>query len=110
MIVGQRMVRETDGMRGQVVQNGPELRILYLDRGEERLALKTERWIADAIRPGPMRPEEKRLVALYADRALRAYERNEPLRWWEPPALTDMPYDTGLIAAIERYLSERETR
>lgn len=104
------MVRIDDGQRGVVAQNGPELRILYLDRGEERLALKSEKWVPDEFVPGPLRMEERYLVALYADRALRAYELNEPHRYWEKPALTDVPYDPGLLRVIADYLGSRETK
>lgn len=110
MILGERMVRVADGQRGVVAQNGPELRILYLDRGQERLALKSEKWVKDEMKPGPMRAEEMYLVALHADRALHAYESHSPLKWWEKPALTDVPYDKGLIEVIRAYLMSRETR
>ena len=110
LVLGARMIRVADGQRGVVAQNGPELRILYLDRGEERLALRSEQWVLDELKPGPIRAEEAHLVALYADRALRAYECNEPLKWWEKPALTDVPYDTGLIEVVAAYLVSRQTR
>ena len=110
MIVGQRMVRVNDGQRGVVAQNGPELRILYLDRGNERLALKSEKWVPDELKPGPLRAEEIYLIALHADRALQAHELNQPHKWWEKPALTDVPYDPGLIAVIRDYLQSRETK
>ena len=110
MILGERMVRVADGQRGVVAQNGPELRVLYLDRGQERLALKSEKWVPDIVKPGPMRAEERYLVALHADRALQAYETNAPFKWWEKPALTDVPYDQGLIEAIQAYLTSRETK
>lgn len=110
MILGERMVRVADGQRGVVAQNGPELRILYLDRGQERLAQKSERWVPDELKPGPLRQEEMYLVALHADRALHAYETNAPLKWWEKPALTDVPYDKGLIDAVREYLQSRETK
>lgn len=104
------MLRLDDGQRGIVCQNGPELRIVYIDRGEERLAAKSELWEAAAFKPGPLRAEERLLIAQHADRALRAYECNEPLKWWEQPMVSDVPYDTGLMRAIDAYLSERETR
>lgn len=110
MILGERMVRVADGQRGVVARSGPELRILYLDRGSERLAAKSEKWVPDTLKPGPMRAEEMYLVALHADRALHAYETNAPLKWWEKPALTDVPYDQGLIDVVQRYLESRETK
>jgi hypothetical protein len=110
MTPGKRMVRLNDGQRGVVCQNGPELRIVYLDRGSERIAAKSEKWEPDELKPGPLRDEEMYLVALYADRALRAYECNEPLRYWEKPALTDVPYDAGLLRVVREYISSRVTR
>jgi hypothetical protein len=104
------MVRENDGMKGIVGQDGPELRIIYLDRGEERLALKSEKWLPDELKPGPLRSEEKLLIALHADRALRAYERSEPLKSWERVCSSADPYDEGLVQAILQYLAQRPTR
>lgn len=110
LVFGQRMVRLDDGQKGVVIQSGPDLRIQYLDRGEARIALKSERWALDEILPGPLRPEEKVLIALYADRALHAYERNQPLKSWEKPQLGDVRYDIGLVEVILRYLAKRPTR
>lgn len=108
MKLGERMLRLDDGQRGVVAMNGPELRIVYTDRGEERLAAKSEKWAPDELRPGPLRAEERVLVALYADRALRAIERHEPHKTWEPPSLDAEAYDRGLVHAIVAYLSDRE--
>lgn len=102
------MVRVDDGMRGVVAQNGPELRIVYSDRGEERIAPKSERWVAEEPAPGPLRLEEKRAIAHYADRALRAYERHEPHRYWQPVRLDEPPYDPGLVEIVVEYLTARE--
>ena len=109
MKLGQRMVRVDDGMKGTVSQNGPELRIVYNDRGEERIALRSERWVPDELKPGPLRSEEMATIAWYADRALRAFERNEPLRYWEPADIDETPYDEGLTRVIIDYLAARET-
>jgi hypothetical protein len=110
MKLGQRMVRLDDGMRGVVALNGPDLRVVYVDRGEERVAPKTEKWAPDEIKPGPLLQAEIHVIALYADRALRAYERNEPHRFWETPKMSDEPYDSGLVRVIADYLGSRETR
>jgi hypothetical protein len=110
MKLGQRMVRLEDGMRGVVAQNGPELRIVYVDRGEERMANKSERWSLDELRPGPLREEEQVLIALHADRALRAYERHEPLKSWEEVHAATAPYDEGLFNVIVQYLMARTSR
>lgn len=110
LIFGQRMVRISDGMQGVVAQDGPELRIAYIDRGEERLAGKAEKWTPDELVLGPLRPAERFLIAATCDRALRAYEKNEPHRYWETIPLTYKPYDERLMEVIEAYLTERETR
>lgn len=109
MKLGQRMRRLEDGQRGVVAQNGPELRIVYVDRGEERMALKSEKWVPDEIRPGPLRDEEKLAVAIVADRALRAYEKNEPHKFWETLDQNAPAYDPGLVRLIVDYLTSRET-
>lgn len=110
MKLGQRMIRLEDGMKGIVAQNGPELRIVYQDRGEERMALRNERWVPDELRPGPLRAEEKATVAWYADKALEAYEKNQPLKFWEKPDVHhDECYDQGLVEVIVGYLTSRET-
>jgi hypothetical protein len=110
LVFGQRMIRLEDGQRGRVLQNGPELRIIYVDRGEDRVALKSESWVRDAIEPGPLREVEQVLIALHADRALRAYERNEPLKSWEQVQAGVAPYDEGLFDVIIAYLMKRTTR
>jgi hypothetical protein len=109
LVFGQRMVRLDDGMQGSVAQDGPDLRIVYIDRGEERLAAKSERWLVDELKPGPLLRDEKFIIARCADRALRAFEKNEPHKTWEPIRVTDAPYDPGLIQTILDYLSQRET-
>jgi len=109
LIFGQRMVRLDDGMQGTVAQDGPELRIVYLDRGEERMAAKSERWRVDELVPGPLRPSERFLIAATCDRALRAYECNEPHKYWETIPLTYRAYDEGLMDVIDEYLIRRET-
>lgn len=116
MKTGQRLVRLEDGMVGTVelVQMPGavegERRIVFYDRGERRIANKSERWVSAEPPPVPLRAEEKFLIALHADKALRAYERNEPLKVWEKPKLSDEPYDSELVVAILAYLSEREIR
>ncbi len=114
MKIGQKMLRLDDGMVGTVElvippgMEQPEKRIIYTDRGERRLASKQERWVTTEAPPLPLRAEEKFLIAMHADKALRAYERNEPLRYWEQPKLSDEPYDNELIVAILAFLSQRE--
>jgi hypothetical protein len=107
MKLGQQMIRQDDGQKGLVAQQAGELRIVYLDRGESRVAGKGEKWVPDELPEGPMRVEEMVLVALYADRALRAIERHEPHRTWETPTPRDETYDRGLVRVIVDYLSDR---
>lgn len=109
LTLGQRMVRLSDGMKGVVQQNGPELRIAYLDRGEELMAAKSEKWAVDELKPGPMLYTERLLIALHADRALRCLERHEPMKWWDSLDSGDV-YDPALVSLIIVYLERRETR
>lgn len=114
MKIGQRLIRLDDGMAGTVElvtmpgSDVPDRRIVYTDRGERRIAGKGEKWVSAEPPPLPLRAEEKFLIALHADKALRAFEKNEPLKVWEKPKLSDEPYDAELVMAILAYLSERE--
>ncbi len=110
LVFGQRMVRLDDGMKGVVIQDGPDLRVAYLLHGEQLIAPKSEKWVADELKPGPMQPVERFMVAACADRALRAYECNEPHKYWETIPLTYKPYDAAFMEAVENYLEQRETR
>jgi hypothetical protein len=115
--VGTRMVRPDDGRRGAVefvtFEAGSnattEPRVVYYDRGERVIAPKREHWEPDELgKRLPLRAEEKLEVALHADRALRAIDQHEPLKFWERPALSAEPYDANLVLAIIAYLSTRE--
>lgn len=114
MKLGQRMMRMDDATVGVVelveLPGGgePERRIVYTDRGERRIAGKAEKWVSAEPIPLPLRAEEKFLIALWADKALRSYEKNEPFKFWEKPKLSDEPYDNELVVAILGYLSRRE--
>jgi len=114
MKIGERMLRLDDGTVGTVelvILPGteiPEKRVVYMDRGERRIGSRNERWVSAEPLPMPLRAEEKFLIALHADKALRAYEKNEPLKFWELPKLSDEPYDNELVVAILTYLSRRE--
>ena len=110
LVFGQRMVRLEDGQKGVVSQHGPELRIVYQDRGEERLAGKSEKWAPDEIALGALKPVEIFLIAATRDRALRAYERNEPHKYWETIPLSYRAHDEGLMRVIEGYLAARGAR
>jgi len=110
LVPGQRMMRLDDGQKGVVALRGSELRVVYVDRGEERLAQKSEKWARDEIEQGSLLPAERFLIAATCDRALRAYERNEPHKYWEIIPPTYVPYDSVLMQVIDAYLSQRRLR
>lgn len=110
------MVRLDDGMRGRVEKvevlgsaGLEELRVVYIDRGERRVAGKREKWLEVERLPGKLLSEEIRLVALAADQQLRAIDRHEPFRWWEHSSQTvSAPHDEGLVEVISHYLARRK--
>jgi hypothetical protein len=107
MKLGQQMIRQDDGQKGLVAQQAGELRIVYLDRGEPRVAGKGEKWVPDELPQGPLRAEERLMVAHYADRALRAIDLHEPHKTWEKINLSWPIHDLGLVNAIVAYLGDR---
>lgn len=102
------MVRVDDGKRGVVELVDGEHRIVYLDRGERLVAPKREKWVAEDTRRAPLRHEEIREVAMEADRALSAIEKNQPRGFWQPLRLDAPVYDQGLVQVITAYLENRE--
>jgi hypothetical protein len=101
------MVRLDDGKAGIVEMVNGEARITYFDRGERIIAAKLEKW--DPVgSASPLREEEIREVAFEADRALRAIEKHEPSRWWQPVRLDQPAYDPGLVEVIVGYLRARQ--
>jgi hypothetical protein len=107
LVEGTPMVRLDDGARGVVANVEGELRVVYQDRGTERVAPKKETWF---VAPEPnrrMRAEEMLEVALVAEKALRALERHEPFKHWEPIDPAAPAYDMGLRQVILRYLRDR---
>ena len=108
LALGQRMIRSDDGKLGLVESHNGEPRILFEDRGEKLVASKAEKW--DVFEPGsgPLRDEEKRLVALTADKVLRAIVRNEPSKLWEPVDPDAAAFDEGLVRVVVDYLGERK--
>lgn len=115
LVVGQRMVRTDDGMRGVVElvtvpgYDLEEKRIVYFDRGESRLAGKREVWEVEKTPPRKLRTEERLKVAVAADRMLLALERNEPHKWWDWNSLTSIRdlHDPELVRLIDDYLAKR---
>lgn len=106
--LGAHMVRLDDGKAGVVEMVNGEARITYWDRGERIVAPKMEKWERMDTRIHPLRDEEIREVAFEADRALRAIERHEPSRWWQPVRLDQEPYDAGLVEVVIGYLRSRQ--
>jgi hypothetical protein len=114
LVVGQRMVRTDDGMKGVVElvtlpgYELQELRITYVDRGEKRIAGKRETWTAEKAPPRKLRDEEIMRVAWAADRALRSLDRNELDKWWlrESDAVEEA-HDGDLVGLIVEHLQKR---
>lgn len=114
-VVGQRMVRTDDGMKGTVelvqvpgFENETEKRVVYIDRGEKRVAGKREAWEPEKDPPRRLRDEEIQRVAFAADRALRAIDRNEAMRWWQSnPLHPAEQHDHALVTLITDYLRKR---
>lgn len=107
LALGKRFVRVEDGQRGVVADVGGHRRITYYDRGTLVVPSKNQQWVPEEEARRPLRAEEKLEVALRADQALCAIERNEPDKFWERPLLSREPYDPGLVLAIVAYLSSR---
>jgi len=108
LVVGERMMRVDDGMRGLVVQSeGDIARIAYVDRGEQRFAGKGEKWEPIVKPTRAMRREEMLEVARCADSCLRSMELHEPFRFWE--AYGSRPsHDQDLVELIVHYLEQRK--
>lgn len=115
LTVGQQMVRVDDGMRGTVelvpvpgLEQHTEKRIVYLDRGEPRVAPKREAWEPVTPPPKKLRPEEILTIASFTDQLLRSIDKNEPTKWWEWGYKREEPYhDIGLATLIIDYLEKR---
>ncbi len=112
---GQKMIRADDGMRGVVEQVSmpgfeqyTELRVVYYDRGERRIAGKREVWHEEPVPSRKLRPEEILAVARVADEALRTFSLNEPAKWWEwGQTRGGEPYDLELVELIIGHLQKR---
>lgn len=115
LTVGQRLVRADDGMKGQVelvampgFEQYEELRIVYMDRGEKRIAGKREVWQPEQLPPRKLRSEEILTIASFTDQLLRSIDRNEPTKWWEWGFKYEGPYhDLALATLIIDYLEKR---
>jgi hypothetical protein len=113
---GEPMVRVDDGMRGVVerveMPQAPgysELRIVYTDRGEKRIAGKREKWESVVAPPKKLRFEEIALVAAAADARLRSLDKHEAYRWWDR-VVSDQnaPHDPELCRLITEHLEKRQ--
>lgn len=107
MEVGQKMMRVDDGALGEVKKTERGKVVTYMDRGSERHAARGEEWVPVDDFRRPLLREETLLVALTADRTLRAIERNEPDRFWEKLDPLGERHDPGLVQVITEYLSQR---
>lgn len=113
LVVGQRMVRTDDGMRGVVeltampgFEQYEELRIVYFDRGEKRIAGKREVWEVVTNPPRVLRTEEILRVAHAADRMLEALDKSQPIKWWDDTPREKI-HDLLLFNLILRHLQTR---
>lgn len=113
LVVGQRMVRTDDGMRGTVeltampgFEQYEELRIVYFDRGEKRIAGKREVWEPEKTPSRKLRTEELLRVAHAADRALEAIDKNAPEKWWDTAPRPQL-HDVELFNLILAHLAKR---
>jgi hypothetical protein len=114
LVVGQRMIRTDDGMKGAVelvqvpgFEDEFERRIVYLDRGEKRVAPKREAWEPEKAPPRRLTLSDIELVAWAADVELEAIEKNHLTRRWEKPDRRGGVYDLGLCDLIREYLAKR---
>ena len=111
LTLGKKMLRVEDGMRGVVMRvDGmldEVLRIVWSDRGENRIASPKEVWIEDEQERLPLREEEIQEVAAVADHWLQCIDQHRPrLIFGLPPRITE-PHDPGLVAVIVEYLRGR---
>ena len=105
LILGQRMVRTSDGMRGQVVLEHGVPRIRYSLMADDVLAPAKEAWVPEEQPRLPLRDEEIDRVAGVADQVLYCMMTHTPWRFWE--AAPAEPHDRGLVEVIRRYLKEK---
>ena len=105
--IGTRMIRIDDGKEGVVSMEEGEHRIVYEDRGNSRIAPKKEHWVTEQQPDLRLRAEEMLEVAMTAEKALKALEKHEPFKHWEPLQPHLPAYDMGLRQVILRYLRDR---
>ncbi len=106
------MIRTDDGMRGEVelvqvpgFDSEFEKRVVYMDRGEKRVAGKREVWEPEKAPPRKLRDEEILRVAHAADRELEAIDKNQPRKYWD-----DAPrsmHDVELFNLVLNHLAKR---
>lgn len=114
LTAGQRMVRTDDGMKGVAelvampgFEQYEELRIVYTDRGEKRIAGKREVWEPVIPPAKKLRTEEMQFVACWCDAVLEAIEKNEPFKFWESVKLDRARHDPVLVQLIIDHLEKR---
>jgi hypothetical protein len=108
--LGTKMIRSDDGMKGVVeLVESPggtvAPRVVYYDRGERRVAPKSEKWEPERAPSGALTEIEQRMVAAAADQMLKSLDKHEPFHWWEQtPGLA---HDPELVEVIVEYLKRR---
>ncbi len=115
LTLGKKMLRVEDGMRGEVRNYGNQtvavLRIIYSDRGEDRIAGPKEVWVEDEPPRLPLREQEIQEVAAVADHWLKCIEQHLPrFAQMAPFQIGERiipPHDAGLVTVIVEYLRGR---
>ena len=104
LVLGQKMVRVSDGCRGVVVLHNGRPRIKYSMMADEFFAITGENvnWVPEELPDLPLREEEIERVAGVADQVLYCLRSHTPWRFWE--AAPAEPHDRGLVEVIKRYL------
>ena len=107
MKAGDIVVNRQDGRRGVVVEDDGRMFVSYSHAATRMRAKLDGNWTEEALPRWPMREEEIRMVALWADRALRSLEQHRPDEHWRPIEGTEPVYDEGLVRVITDYLENK---
>jgi hypothetical protein len=109
------MIRTDDGMKGEVelvqvpgFETEFEKRVVYIDRGEKRVAGKREGWEPEKAPPRKLTGAEITLIAWAADLELEAIDQNRLAHRWQKPEPGRGAYDIGLCNVIGEYLAKRD--
>ena len=108
MTPGTIVVNVEDGRRGVIVEDEGRKFVSYSHAGTRMRTRLDESWGVESLPRWQLRPEERRYVALWADRTLRSLEQHRPDGHWRPIDGAEPVYDEGLVNAIISYLESRD--